>query len=236
MGTAAITRTRSDPASIAQRYYFPVVFVLLFALSVAAFWDNLVGDIGQPSNSDPKMIVHAFFAASWMLTLVLQASFVRTGNIRLHRKLGGVGFIAAMGVTLSTVYLFAAVWKGWALMEPEVKANRLLLPAFAVFILLGYRNRLRPEVHKRLVYAGTLFLLEPILGRLYDPYVLPLLPAIEPRSWMDNAVYLSYLAATWSAFYVSLIVYDLLVLRRVHAVSLTGFAMAIAINAFAYLG
>jgi hypothetical protein len=216
-----------------RRYYFPTVFILLFGLSLAAFWDNLVSDVGQPSNSDPKMLVHAFFAATWMLTLVLQAGFVRTGNVRLHRKLGAAGFIAALGVTASTIHLFVAKWKDWALMEPEVKANRLLLPAFSVFILLAYRNRRRPEVHKRLVLAGTLFLLEPILARLYDPYLVPVLPDAVNR-W-DTVSYLVYLAGTWSAFYLSLFAYDRLTLRRIHPVSLTGFALAIALNLYAYL-
>jgi hypothetical protein len=233
MGTAATGGLRFDAAVAAKRYYFPVVFILLFALSLAAFWDNLVTDVGQPSNSDPKMIVHAFFAAAWMLTLVVQSAFIRAGNVRLHRRLGTAGFIAALGVTLSTLYLFVAKWKGWALMEPEVQANRLLLPAFAVFILLAYRNRRRPDFHKRLVLAGTLFLLEPILARLYDPYLVPVLPDAVNR-W-DAVAYLVYLAGTWSAFYLSLFAYDRLVLRRIHPVSLTGFAMAIAINAVVYL-
>ena len=234
MSVAAIPRSGPGHAGLLKRYYFPAVFTLLFALSIAAFWDNLVTDVGQPSNSDPKMLVHAFFAAAWMLTLVLQSGFIRAGNVRLHRKLGTAGFLAAVGVIARTVYLFAVKWKGWALMEPEVKANRLLLPAFAVFILLAYRNRRRPEVHKRLVLAGTLFLLEPILARLYDPYLVPVLPDAVNR-W-DAVAYLVYLAGTWSAFYLSLFVYDRLILQRVHPVSLTGFALAIALNVYAYLG
>lgn len=234
MGTATARGPRFDAARAARRYYFPAVFIVLFALSIAAFWDNLVTDVGQPSNSDPKMIVHAAFAALWMLTLVLQSVFIRSGNIRLHRKLGTAGFLAAAGVIASTVYLFAVKWTGWALMEPETKANRLLLPAFAIFILLAYRNRRRPEIHKRLVLAGTLFLLEPILARLYDPYLVPVLPDAVNR-W-DAVSYLVYLAGTWSAFYASLLVYDRLLLRRLHPVSLTGFALAIALNGYAYLG
>lgn len=236
MSTETARGLRFDAADVAKRYYFPAVFILLFVLSLAAFWDNLVTDVGQPSNSDPKMMVHAAFAALWMLTLVLQSSFIRTGNVRLHRKLGTAGFLAAAGVIASTVYLFVVKWKGWALMEAETKANRLLLPAFAVFIVLAYRNRRRPQVHKRLVLAGTLFLLEPILARLYDPYLMPLLPPLELGSRLDTTLYLSYLFASWSAFYGSLIAYDVLVLKRVHSVTQAGFALAIALNAFAYLG
>jgi hypothetical protein len=234
MGSSAALRTSSGVAPAMRRYYVPAVFSRLYALSLAAVWDNHATDVGQPSNGDPKMLVHAFFAASWMLALVLQASFIRAGNVRLHRKLGTAGFVAAIGITASTLYLFVAKWKGWALMEPEVKANRLLLPAFAVFILLAYRNRRRPDVHKRLVLAGTLFLLEPILARLYDPYLVPVLPDAVNR-W-DAVAYLVYLASTWSAFYLSLFAYDRVTLRRIHPVSLTGFAMAIALNVYAYLG
>jgi hypothetical protein len=170
-----------------------------------------------------------------MLTLVLQSSFIRAGNVRLHRKLGTAGFLAAAGVIASTAYLFVVKWTGWAVMEPETKANRLFLPAFAIFILLAYRNRRRPEVHKRLVLAGTLFLLEPILARLYDPYLMPLLPSVELGSRLDTQLYLSYLAGTWSEFYLSLVSYYLLVLKRIHPVTLAGFALAVALNGIAYL-
>jgi hypothetical protein len=233
MSTAAVARIRLDLAGPAKRYYFPFVLALILALSLVAFWDNLVSDVGQPSNSDPKMIVHGAFALAWVLVLVLQATFVRTGNMRMHRALGTAGFIAAVGVTLSTLYLFVAVWKGWEAMTPQIRANRVLLPSFSLWILLAYLNRGRPVLHKRFVYTGTLFLLEPILARTFDPIVVPLLPSM-PESQVDLLFYY-YLAITWSAFFLSLLVYDRLVLRRVHPLSAASFVWVLAVYGLVYL-
>ena len=110
---------------------------------------------------------------------------------------------------------------------PHIKANRILLPSFSLWILLAYLNRGRPVLHKRFVYTGTLFLLEPILSRAFDPIVLPLLPPM-PESQVDLIFYY-YLAITWSAFFLSLLVYDRLVLRRVHPLSAASFAWVLAV-------
>jgi hypothetical protein len=41
--------------------YFSIISVLMLSLSIIAFSDNLFTDLGQPSNSDPKFIVHGLF-------------------------------------------------------------------------------------------------------------------------------------------------------------------------------
>ena len=45
---------------------------------------------------------------------------------------------------------------------------------FATFVYLGYRNRLRPAVHKRLMWFATLAILDAAFDRwpIFDPYSL----------------------------------------------------------------
>jgi len=135
--------------------YFSITSVLLLILSVVAFSDNLFTDIHQPSNSDPKFIIHGLFGLAWYVLLATQANLIRAGNLRLHRKLGIATFIVAIGVTLATLYVFVVLWKGWPNMDPEVRANRLLLPGFALCLLLAWQRRAQPEWHKRLIFIGT---------------------------------------------------------------------------------
>jgi hypothetical protein len=71
----------------------------------------------------------------------------RKRKYSLHRKLGLVAI--AIGATLSTIWVFVAVWKGWDVMTAEVKANRPLLPSYLLFVGLGLLTRRRPEWHKR---------------------------------------------------------------------------------------
>jgi len=48
-------------ASGRHSLFFPIASFLLLFLTIAGFWDNLFTDVGQPSNSDPKFIVHGLF-------------------------------------------------------------------------------------------------------------------------------------------------------------------------------
>ena len=213
--------------------YFSIVSILLLALSLVAFSDNLVTDVGQASNHDPKFIIHGLFGLAWYVLLVVQANLVRTRNLRLHRKLGIATFVVAIGVTLTTLYLFVVLWKGWAHMTHEVRANRLFLPGYALCLLLAWRWRARPDRHKRLVFVGTFFMLEPVLARTYDPlivsWVKPLFPVLYTRQ-VDEAGFLVFLFGTWAAFFLSLALYDRRTLHRVHAVTVAGFAWFLLVH------
>jgi hypothetical protein len=206
--------------------YFSITSALLLFLSLAAFSDNLLTDIRQPSNSDPKFVVHGLFGLAWYVLLVVQANLVRVRNLALHRKLGIATMLVGLGVTLSTLYIFIVLWKGWDNMAVEVRANRLLLPGFALFLLLAWLRRGRADWHKRLVFAGTFFMLGPVLSRAYDPLVVswmePLFPAFTAR--VDEAGFLVFFAGAWIGFFLSLFAYDWRTLRRIHPVTVAGFA------------
>ena len=206
--------------------YFSITSVLLLALSIVAFSDNLFTDVGQPSNRDPKFIIHGLFGLAWYVLLAIQANLVRVRNLRLHRKLGIATLLVAIGVAISTLWIFVAVWKGWDAMGPEVRANRLLLPGYSLCVLLAWRWRALADRHKRLVFTGTFFMLGPVLSRVYDPLVVswmdPLFPVFTAR--FDEAGFLVFFFGAWAGFFASLALYDWRTLRRVHAVTLSGIA------------
>lgn len=214
--------------------YFPAITTLLLGLSILAFADNLFTDIHQPSNSDPKMVVHGLIALAWVTLFAAQAWLVNVRRIAVHRTLGQTAFVIAVAMSASTFYLFYVKFSGWAAMSPEVLANRLLLPVFVVCIVLAYVRRTRPDWHKRLLLIGTMALLEPILARTYDPTFGRLVPLGISKA-LDTALFLTFLFGTWAALVGSLWFYDRITLRRVHPVTLAGSAAIVAINAFAYL-
>ena len=218
--------------------YFSIISVLLLILSIVAFSDNLFTDIHQPSNSDPKFIIHGFFGLAWYVLLATQANLVRVGSLRLHRKLGIATFIVAIGVTLSTLYVFIVLWKGWANMEPEVRANRLLLPGYALCLLLAWQRRGQPDWHKRLIITGTFFMLGPVLDRDYDPLVMswakPLFGALYTTQ-VDEAGYLVFRWGSWIGFFLSLVLYDWKTRSAVHRVTWAGcswFVIVILLSEF----
>jgi hypothetical protein len=206
--------------------YFSITSALLLLLGLVAFSDNLLTDVRQPSNSDPKFVVHGLFGLAWSVLLVVQANLVRVRNIAMHRKLGIATMLVGVGVTLSTLYIFIVVWKGWDTMAVEVRANRLLLPGFAFALLLAWLRRGRADWHKRLVFAGSFLMLGPVLSRAYDPLVVswmePLFPVFTAR--VDEAGFLVFFFGAWVGFFLSLAVYDGKTLRRIHPVTIAGFA------------
>ncbi len=209
-----------------KRGYFSVVSFVVLALSVWGFSDNLVWDVGQPSNQDPKFIVHGVFCLAWVALFFAQSSLVRRRNLRLHRKLGIAAFLVAIGVTLSTAYVFVAVWKGWDAMSYLVRANRLLLPGFSLMVLLAFLSRRRPDRHKRFVLIGTLYMLEPVLSRAFDP-VEPLL--LRLMGEQIDMYWWVFFYVVWSGLFLSLVVYDRVVEDRVHPVTrwgIVGFVVA----------
>ena len=212
--------------------YFSAVSLLLLFLSIVAFSDNLFTDVGQPSNRDPKFIVHGVFGLAWYILLATQANLVRVGNLRLHKKLGIATFIVAIGVTLSTLYLFVVLWKGWPNMEPEVRENRLLLPGYALCLLLAWQRRGRPDWHKRLIFIGTFFMLGPVLDRVYDPLIVswakPLFPSLYTKQ-VDEIGFIVFRWGGWICMFLSLVLYDRKTLRRIHPVTLAGCAWLVLV-------
>ena len=205
--------------------YFSITSALLLFLSVVAFSDNLFTNVAQPSNRDPKFIIHGLFGLAWYVLLTVQANLIRTRHAGLHRKLGIATFLVAIGVTLSTLYIFVVLWKGWANMAPEVRANRLLLPGYAVCLVLAWHWRTRSDWHKRLLFAGTFMMLGPVISRTYDPlfasWAETLFPAIIAQA--DEAAFVTYFAGVWVGFFLSLACHDWKMQRRIHPVTAAGF-------------
>ena len=216
------------------RGYFLVVSLILLALTLVGFGDNLFTDVGQPSNSDPKFIVHGLFCLGWMIILCVQAALVRSRNMATHRRLGAAAALVAIGVTLSTIFVFWAVWRDWALMGPEVRANRILLPSYSLFVLLGYRNRRRPDFHKRLMLVASFYMLGPVLSRSYDPLLVPFMGGLSEE--VVDTLFVPIFMLSWTGFFLSLIVHDRRRIGRVHPVTGWGFLWFGAVWAIVLIG
>jgi hypothetical protein len=202
-----------------RRRYFSFVAVLLLALTLLGFSDNLLTNVGQRSNADPKFVVHGLFCLSWMVILAVQANLVRTGHVRLHRLLGIGGVVIAIGVTLSTLYLFLVPGKHWAPMPVEVRINRLLLPGYALLVVLAVAHRNRPDRHKRLMLIASFYMLEPVLSRAFDPFDPLLLRFTDAQ--VDQAWVIFFLTV-WNGLFISLLAYDGIVDRRIHPATAAG--------------
>lgn len=143
---------------------------------------------------------------AWFIILMVQTSFIRNGDHKAHIRWGTAGLIAATGTVLSTFYVFFAVYKGWDAMAFYVKANRLLMPSFALFVWLGYKHRKKPILHKRYIFLGTFFLLEPILSRF-------------PLDMLSDTAFYIFMFSVWNIFFLSFFAYDWILIKRIHRIT-----------------
>lgn len=204
-----------------KKYFFLTVSTLLLISSFVAFSDNLITDVGQESNSDPKFIVHGLIMFAWFGTFVTQTYFITQGKIAAHIKWGKIGMIIAIGVFLSTLWVFIAVFKSWEAMEPFVKANRLFMLSFAAFLFLAYKNTTNPEKHKRFIYLAIIPIIEPIMGR------------VSERLLVDN--WELFYILVWNGFFLALFMYDWISLKRIHLISWIGLVWFYLVWAFSIL-
>lgn len=205
-----------------RKNYFLVVSLIMLMLSIIGFSDNLFTDTGQKSNSDPKFVIHGLFCFAWFIILLIQTNFIRKANLQAHRKLGMMGMFAAIGVFVTTVYIFAVVYKGWDAMPPHVKVNRYFMASFALLVGLGYVKRSVPVYHKRLMFVASFYMLGPILDRALGRMVPD--PVISDTIGWDV-----FIIGFWGLFFVSMFVYDWVTSRRIHPVTYGGFIWYIVV-------
>ena len=192
-----------------RKYYFSIVSIVVLLLSLLAFSDNLITDVGQESNHDPKFVIHGLLLFLWMFIFVIQTNLIRKDNVEAHKKIGIAGMIVAIGVVLSTFYIFYSTYNGWNNLVYYAKPNRFFMPSFAILIFLAYRYRKVPEKHKRLILVAIFYMLDPILSRSLDMIV-------------DVSLFIT-IPVVWNAFFVSLFIYDWKTIRRIHSISYIGF-------------
>ena len=193
-----------------KKYYFSIISSLLLIFSVVAFSDILFTDIYQKSNSDPKFIIHGLMMLAWFVTFVAQTYFILIKKVKTHKRIGKIGFLLSIGVFLSTLYIFIAVYKGWNNMEPFVRANRLFMLSFAFFILLAYINKNNPAKHKRYIFWAIVLPIEPIMGRVSDVFLI------------DQWELFYFLV--WHTLFASFFVFDWISIKKIHFISWIGLA------------
>lgn len=191
-----------------KKSYFFISGILMLFLSLFAFSDNLLFNVRQKSNSDPKYIIHGLFCLAWFIIYVIQTGYIRNLNYKAHIRLGIAGMIVAVGVFTSTLYVFFAIYKGWHMMPFYVKANRFFMFSYAILILMGYLNRNNGTKHKRYIFIATLFMLGPILDR------------VAGHSGIDNVELFN--GIIWHGFFFTLFYYDWLTLNKIHPISWLG--------------
>jgi hypothetical protein len=113
--------------------------------------------------------LHGLIFSLWILLLITQTSLVAANRLRLHRKLGIVGFILAfLLVLLGVAIVCESMARHVPIGHPSIGGQSVALLnifGFAVLAYLGYRQRRNPPAHKRLMIVATISLLPAAFSR-----------------------------------------------------------------------
>jgi len=139
----------------------------------------------------PNLLIHIHGAVFtlWIVLFATQIGLVTVRRVALHRRIGLLGFglavfMIVLGVLAASDRLARHVGESVNATPEGVRAFYALaigdMLMFATFILLGYRYRNDPAVHKRLMLFATFALLDAAFDRwsVFDPYPLPLVHLI----------------------------------------------------------
>jgi hypothetical protein len=158
--------------------FFRALITVMAIVLVAGFVVQLAA--GRSSFNAPLIVhVHAIFFMGWVAIVLSQAWLATSGNIALHRRLGRVAAVWALGmVVLGTAVTVHAIQSGRTpfFFQPQhfVIANPLSVLAFAGLLFAAIRMRKQTDWHARLQIGALLLLMGPSFGRIIPmPLLMP---------------------------------------------------------------
>ncbi|HEV7513903.1 MAG TPA: hypothetical protein VGO27_19560 [Candidatus Acidoferrum sp.] len=193
-----------------QNYFYFSMSLLIAAVVTYGFSHTVNENLLHPTAPRPFILyLHAAVFTGWLLFFILQSVLVRTGNVRVHRKIGWFG--AGLGAAIPVVGVATAVAMARFNMLHQRSPGSdafLIVPLFDVtaFIIpfaLAIYWRAKPEFHRRLVLIATCALTAAGFGRFPNF----LMPENMFYAGVDVLIFLG-------------VVRDLIVNRRIHPVYL----------------
>jgi uncharacterized membrane protein YozB (DUF420 family) len=168
---------------------------------------------------------HGAIFAAWFVLLAVQVALIRSGDVRVHRRLGYVGVVLAVFVvTAGTLAGLRAANRPTGFVDVPVPPDQFLavplvgMLLFGVLVALAVLWRGDAARHKRLMLLASISILGAPVARIVSMAgVLP--------PFTDVFVYAALVAV--------MIAWDLSVHRRPRADTLVGGAAVIGLNALA---
>ena len=127
--------------------------------------------------------IHGLFGALWLLLLLSQTFLIHSGNRAVHKKLGYVSVVVAIGIFVTLQMVGLRSYELIALETGDADISFVITPfldslTFAALYIGAIYYRKKPQIHKRLMLLATILLLWVAWVRLR--HYLPPFPGAFP--------------------------------------------------------
>jgi hypothetical protein len=234
------------------RHFFPWMSV---ALAVAVLWgfapSYFFRPFINPRGLSLLLHVHGFLNSCWMTLLIVQTMLVAKHRTDIHRRLGLAGVILAPAVVAVSFAVGAGApmrSASWETLHGSVAKFAFLAMGhpgspmiFGLLFTAAVWLRRQKEPHKRLMLLATLAIMDAPMTRLLQTFGWPL--TMTPSGTFRGQG--NFWTPLFSAltplglehlnvlpFFIALVVYDIVKLRRLHAATLLGGAVLFSFQPF----
>jgi uncharacterized membrane protein YozB (DUF420 family) len=156
---------------LARSSYF-ILALIITAVVVAGFGPTLDTRLLHPPSPRPSIIYfHAVIFTGWLILFVLQTVLIATDNVKLHRKVGMLGFalgiaVPIMGMATTIVNMRFSKLTSQRDPAPFLAISLNDMIAFSVFFGLAIYWRKKSDWHRRLMFIATCTLTSAAVLRL----------------------------------------------------------------------
>ena len=186
--------------------------------------------------------VHGFVFSCWIALFITQTMLVATHRTDIHRRLGVAGIVLAaavvsIGIAVGIAGMGPARRAAWEALDGPLASFAFLAMGnpgnpmiFGLFVMGAVWWRRQRERHKRLMLLACLAIMDAPMARLLDDFGSPIL--LTPRGFVGEGNFYRVLSSVISPpgfenlnvlpFYVALMIYDVVKMRRLHPATLVG--------------
>jgi len=152
------TTLRRDP-------FFFYFHILMLTIVVLGFAMNAIFNTENLPPISTIIIVHSTFMIIWFLLVIVQSGLIRGNKVAIHKKIGKLSFVLAIGIVISGVMLSFSSYARRGL-APNVMVNLINIVSFTILYALALYYYNYPTKHKRLITFASLAMILPALLRL----------------------------------------------------------------------
>ncbi|TPE62883.1 hypothetical protein FJQ54_05030 [Sandaracinobacter neustonicus] len=218
-------------ASPVRSRFFVRMALLALLIALAGFMPTYWLPMISGRSFPPILHLHGAIFISWTLLFLWQSWLVASGRTADHRQWGLVGIALATTMVISVLLAVEASYVAAARigMEPQARAfssvSLLGISAFAGLIVVAIRNVRHPDVHRRLMLASFVPMLQAAVARWFQLALPPPPGAVGPPPVF---VAIPPGLLTWIVFIGALALHDRRVLGRIHPATKAGAAVTLA--------